>query len=344
MSNNKLGWLLMLHRRARLWILRYINVVSILLVIVFTYGCTSNEGQPETTSPQNGVEHVVDIEHDGLMRKYLLYVPAAYTHGRQPMPLVINLHGGGGDAESQQNSSQMNLKADQAGFLIAYPQGTGRELLGQVFGTFNAGRCCGLAKEQEVDDVGFVRTVIDDVAARFTLDKRRVYATGHSNGALLAYRLACELSDRIAAIAPNAAHDAFDNCRPSRPVPVLHFHGTADPAAPFDGGQCGGRTNDAGWSCRSVPDYLAEWRLINSCSENSEVVYQRGDAMCESWSQCSADTQVQLCQIEGAGHTWPGGKYHKETEMWANQVGPLSQDISANDTMWEFFQNHSLPD
>jgi polyhydroxybutyrate depolymerase len=282
------------------------------------------------------------VEHGGRERQYILHVPPGYSGG-SPIPLVINLHGGGATAEMQRHSSQMNAASDRAGFLVAYPEGTGKSLFGRTVGTWNAGRCCGYAKEQNIDDVGFIRKLIDDIGGRYSLDRRRVYATGHSNGALMAYRLACELSDRIAAVAPNAAQDAFDNCRPTRPVPVLHFHGTDDPAARYEGGHCGGKTKDPGWSCRSVPDYLALWRRINSCSDTSKVVINRGAARCVSWSECKGGAAVELCTIRGAGHTWPDGMYDNERAGWKKKVGHLSRDINANDVMWEFFKRHPLP-
>src|SRR5262249_44867078 len=151
--------------------------------------------------------------------------------------LVIGLHGGGGDAESLIRSAGWNDKADQEGFIVAYPNGAGPDLLGKLFGTWNAGACCGFAKANNIDDVGFISAVIDDLESHFTIDSARIYATGHSNGALMAYRLACELTNRIAAIAANAGQDAI-SCVPPRAISVLDVHGVLDPRVPFEGGHC----------------------------------------------------------------------------------------------------------
>lgn len=301
-----------------------------------------SRGSSTSDPPQGPGDFVIELEHDGRERRYFVHVPPAYERSR-PIPVVLAFHGGGGRPETQIRASRMNEKADSAGFLAVYPEGTGPSLLGRIFATWNVGRCCGYARDEKVDDVGFVAAVIDDLRARFDVDSRRVYATGHSNGALMTYRLACELSDRVAAIAPNAGHDALDGCQPSRPVPVIHFHGTADPAARYDGGHCGGRQKDPGWKCRSVPEYLATWRRLDRCAETATTLYEQGDARCRAWSECADGSEVVLCTIEGGGHTWPGGAYTKETERWRQAVGPLSHDLSANDLLWEFFQRHPLP-
>jgi polyhydroxybutyrate depolymerase len=354
----------MLPTRKSATVRRVLTVLACLVLIQFTVDCTRararREARQAARASHSGVSAAeaastddvrspaktkeYSLEHGGERRTYLLHVPPSYQKGK-PIPMVINLHGGGGTAEGQQNSSRMDVTADREGFLVAYPMGTGKSILGHVFGTFNAGRCCGPSKASEgnVDDVGFIRKVIDDVASKYTLDQRRVYATGHSNGSLMSYRLACQLSDRIAAVAPNAAHDSFDGCRPSRPVPVMHIHGTADPAAKYEGGHCGGRTRDPGWECRSVPEYIQEWVRLDGCSDKTKVVYQNGAAKCVSHYECKGGAEVVLCTIEGSGHTWPGGVYDKDTDAWKRAVGPLSKDISANDEMWKFFKRHPMP-
>lgn len=283
------------------------------------------------------------LTYGGRQRSYKAHVPSSYRKN-QMTPVILNFHGGGANADNAINSSLMNVKSNQAGFIAIYPQGTGPTVAGKLVGTWNAGRCCGYAKEQQVDDVGFTSALLDDLATKFNINAKAIYATGLSNGALMSYRLACELSNRIAAVAPIAAQDAFDDCRPSRPVSVIHFHGTADPAAPYQGGHCGGRTaNDPGWECSSVVNYLAEWRGIDGCTDAPAITYQNGDAVCSTSRQCRQGTAVTLCTINGGGHTWPGGAYYPDTAWWRQTVGSLTQDISANDQMWSFFQAYSLP-
>src|SRR5581483_1221143 len=138
-------------------------------------------------------------------------------------PVVLAFHGGGSNAMQMADFCGLNAKADGAGFIVAYPEGSGRLARDH---TWNGGNCCGYAMEQKVDDVGFVRVLLDDLAWRARIDTKRVYATGMSNGAVMAYRLASELADRIAAIAPVAGPMGTATCKPSRPVSVMHFHGT----------------------------------------------------------------------------------------------------------------------
>lgn len=296
------------------------------------------------------------IQHDGLKRRYLVHVPPAYK-GSNPVPVVLAFHGGGGDADGAVSFFKLNKKSDKEGFIVVYPEGAGKRALGKLYGVWNAGDCCG-----DVDDLGFISVLLDKLSNDFNVDEKRVYATGHSNGALMCYRLACELSERIAAIAPAGGHDAFKNCNPKRPVSVLHFHGTGDNCASYYGGTCGGcfaeYLNSIGipadptksyWKCSSVPDYIDKWRVTNDCYGEGEVIYQNGNAQCISY-QCKNNTEVVLCTIEGMGHVWPGGDYGKacsfpnrlKCRTLKKILGSLSGDLSANDMMWDFFKKHPM--
>lgn len=302
------------------------------------------------------------VTHDGITRMYKVHVPPAYTK-HKPIPVILAFHGGGGNAERSVDWFQLNSKADAEGFMVVYPEGTGKEVAGQVFGSWNAGECCPPAVVNNVDDVGFVSKMLDKLGKDFRIDKNRIFATGFSNGALICYRLACELSERIAAIAVGGAHDAFKQCNPSRHVPVLHFHGTNDNCGMYNGGTCGGcfadYLNNVGlpadrnaslWQCRSVPEYINEWRVRNGCSDPGSIMYQKGTATCVSYSQCAENAEVVLCTLEGSGHQWPGGGYGnkmcdrnpegKACVEWLNIVGQVNRDLSANDMLWEFFKRH----
>ena len=168
--------------------------------------------------------HAIELRHSGLERRYVIHVPPAL---RERPAVVLNLHGGGGNALAHQQYVRMDLVADREGFLVVYPDGTG-PIRGRLL-TWNAGTCCGVA---QADDVGFVRAVLDDLAGRIAYDASRVYATGLSNGAMMSYRLAAELSDRIAAIAPVAGSMVLLRFSAQRPVPVMHIHSVDDPRAP----------------------------------------------------------------------------------------------------------------
>jgi polyhydroxybutyrate depolymerase len=299
------------------------------------------------------------LMHDGLTRTYKLHVPASYDKVKA-VPLVLTLHGGGGDAEASIKSTLMNTKSDREGFIVAYPEGTGKTALSITWGTWNSGRCCGTA-----DDVGFISKMIDQLKIDFNIDAKRIYATGHSNGARMSYRLACELSDKIAAIATVASAGTFDNCNPQRPIPVIHFDGTEDICSPYEGSTSCGKCfidflNNIGipakqeniYTCDSVTDYIANLKNIDGCSDEVKTTYQDGNAECITYAQCRDSVEVTLCTITGFGHGWPGGTYGiNQCEInpnglicqeWKKIIGPLSNDIIANDAMWEFFKKHPM--
>jgi polyhydroxybutyrate depolymerase len=327
-----------------------------LILTLLASGCVQQD-------PSSPGDHTLSLQHDGLKRTYLVHIPPSYTK-ENPVPVILAFHGGGGNAEDTPRFYQLDEIADKEDFIVVYPEGTGRKLKGKVFGSWNAGRCCQPAQDENVDDVGFIEEMLDTLEENFNINKKRIYSIGHSNGALISYRLACELSDRIAAIAVAGAHDSFDNCSPSRPVPVLHFHGTQDNCALYEGGECGGCFADflvsigipaerQGWTCSSVPEYIDDWKELNNCSNKKEVTYQNGSATCETYLDCKDDAEVTLCTIEGMGHTWPGrGFGNKLCEdspdsdlcaKWKAVVGePNLVDLNANNALWEFFEEHPM--
>lgn len=300
---------------------------------------------------------------DGLKRRYLVHAPKSYN-STGSSPVIIALHGGGGNAANGPNYFGLNEKSDQEGFIIVYPEGYGKTVFGKQFAAWNAGRCCGEAFKKNIDDVGFIRTMIEKLASDFNIDKKRIYVTGMSNGAQMAYRLACELSDTIAAIAAVGSQGTFDNCRPQRPVPVLHIHGKNDPCSLYDGGICGRCMAEFwrelgvpvqydDWKCMSIPSYIDTWRARNGCSKIAGQTFRNKGAKCETYMGCEQNADVMLCTVEGLGHNWPGRTNYgidackkkpngRICKTWKEKVGPLSQDIIANDMIWEFFKNHPM--
>jgi polyhydroxybutyrate depolymerase len=248
-------------------------------------------------------------------------------------------HGGGGNPESMIRLTGMNTKADEAGFLVVYPFGTGK--LANTLLTFNGGECCGYAMDNKVDDVGFTRELLDDLAKVANIDADRVFATGLSNGGIMAHYLASELSDRIAAIAPVGGPLMMEAPRNKRAVSVMHFHGTADAFAPFQGGFGKGFLGRNGITkFRSVDHTIQNWVKANGCNTEPEIEPlpdNAADGMKvtrKTWGGGKAGSEVVLIEIEGGGHTWPGKK------PIVSLLGESTMDISANDLMWEFFQKH----
>ncbi|MEO1129281.1 MAG: PHB depolymerase family esterase, partial [Planctomycetota bacterium] len=251
---------------------------------------------------------------DGHERRYLLYLPRGYD-ATQPTPLVLAFHGGGGSPHSMIRLSGLNEKADEAGFIVVYPYGSGRD--GSL--TFNGGDCCGYAQRNGIDDIAFVRTILDDVPRVANVDARRVYATGISNGAIMTYLVASELSDRIAAIAPVAGPMATDTCAPTHPVAVMHFHGTDDAFAPFNGGV--GKEAAAARNrpvFRSVEHAVTAWIAANGCRQEPrrtalpDVADDGMHVMTLTWPDGRGGSEVIL--VEGPsrstsggwpGHVWP---------------------------------------
>ena len=168
-----------------------------------------------------------NLKVDGRDRSYLVHVPAKYD-GKTPSPVVFALHGAAMNGPMMAAFCGLNKKADEAGFIAVYPSGTGMG----IFLTWNAG---GIIGKDRADDVAFIRALLDDLGSVVKVDPKRVYATGMSNGGMMCYLLAAELSDRIAAVAPVAGTMAIEKANPKRPVPVIHFHGTADTFVPFNG-------------------------------------------------------------------------------------------------------------
>ena len=194
---------------------------------------TTSQGTGDAKPSLAQGDYEFQVQHGGRKRYYLVHVPPGGGSGK-PQPVVLALHGGGGDAKGMRLHYGLERVADREGFILVFPEGSGR--LGRKLLTWNAGTCCGYAMAQRVDDVGYVDTLLRDLARRTPVDQARTYATGHSNGAMMSYRLAAEMSDRIAAIAPVAGSMVVPSPNPCRPVAMLHVHSVDDPRALYDGG------------------------------------------------------------------------------------------------------------
>jgi polyhydroxybutyrate depolymerase len=293
--------------------------------------------QPQVGRPGSGT-HTRSLRVGDRDRKYRIYIPKSYN-GRKATPVVLVFHGGGGDPDGMMKLCGMNAKAEQAGFIAVYPFGTGK--FGDRLLSFNGGECCGYAQDNNVDDVGFVRALLDDLATVVSVDVDRVFATGLSNGGIMSHYLASELSDRIAAIAPVGGPLMLEKPRNSRAVPVMHFHGTKDEFAPFPGGFGKGFLGRNGiTSFRSVEHTMQSWVQANGCRNEPEIVTlpdRANDGMQvlrKTWTGGRAGSEVVLIEIQGGGHTWPGQR------PVIARLGESTMDISANDLMWEFFQRH----
>ena len=201
-------------------------------------------------------DHALSMVYDGTERTYVLHIPPRLDPA-EPVALVLAFHGLGLNASEMMRITGFNDQSDTSGFIIAYPEGTGETR------SWNGGHCCGTAARDRVDDAGFVRALIGELTTTLPVDPKHIHATGFSNGAIFTYRLACELSDVIASFGPVSATPAEEDmgtCSPARPVPILHFHGTADDPNPYNGGKA-----PAGYIFMSVADSMKWWKEFNKC-------------------------------------------------------------------------------
>jgi polyhydroxybutyrate depolymerase len=281
-------------------------------------------------------DHTRTLQHGGRTRSYIIHIPPKHDPQR-PAPVVLAFHGGGSNAAQMIGFCGLSDKADKEGFVVVYPNGTGRR---ERMLTWNGGNCCAYAMLNRVDDVGFTRALLDDLATVVNVDAKRVFATGISNGGILCYRLAAELSDRIAAIAPVAGTMGTVNCHPRRPVSVIHFHGTADEFLPFGGGF--GPKSVAKVLFRSVDQSVLAWVKADGCPEKPVVAdlpdkaHDGTTVQRRTYGPGKDGAQVVLLVINGGGHTWPG------RDPKIGFLGKSTKNVSANDQMWEFFQRHPM--
>lgn len=286
------------------------------------------------------------IVFDGLNRTYLLHIPPSYDKTK-PLPLLIALHGGGGTGKNMVKLSRGGLDklSDKKGFVVVYPDGIEKQ--------WNDGRTGeevkSRAHKENIDDVGFISTLIDKLIKKLNIDPKRVYITGMSNGAVMSYRLACELTEKIAAIAPvtgNISKNLYPHCSPSKPISVLAINNISDSLMPFTGGDI---TGPFGFKKRgkvlSTTDTIRFWANHNNCSKSPVITYEPDTdpkdgtrVRKEVYGNCKNGTEVMLYAIEGGGHTWPSGYQYLNKRI----VGKTSWDIDANEVIWTFFEKHSL--
>ncbi len=273
------------------------------------------------------------VTHQGRQRRYQVYVPRGYD-GQSTLPAVVGYHGGGSRPEAFREQAQLEPVADRHGFFVVYPDGSGRAIIaGKRLLTFNAGTCCGYALKNKVDDVGFTADLLDNLPRHYAVDQERIYLTGMSNGAMMIYRLACELSDRIAAIGPVAGDMGVSGPAPKRPVPVIHFHGMQDQNAPFQGGL--GERSVQPNPHRSIPETIQFWIKFNRCQPQPLERQKERDFVRELYAPpVNTDgAPIEFYTLPDGGHTWPGGR-----DITAHlNTGRLIASVDASELMYRFF-------
>jgi polyhydroxybutyrate depolymerase len=314
---------------------------AILLVLfsVFVTILLNLEDQDSIAGQDASTIH--SIIFTGLERTYRTHILASYDKAT-PLPLLIALHGGGGTGKAMEKLTLggFNKLSDRERFIVVYPEGIEKN--------WNDGRenVKYRAHREKIDDVGFISALIDHLVKQYNIDVRRIYVTGISNGAMMSFRLACELSEKITAIAPVAGampENLPSRCTPSRPIPVFMISNTDDRLVPWGGGDVRFGRKTFG-RVLSVQETVKYWVNHNQCSSLPTISMEPDRdpkdgtrVRKELYNQCGESSDVVLYAIEGGGHTWPGG--HQYLPAWI--VGKTSRDIDANEVIWDFFKRHT---
>jgi polyhydroxybutyrate depolymerase len=305
---------------------RLASIATGFVVIGGVTACAAGRG----TVASDGRQTLI---HDGVDRSYVVRAPASLAQRAGRVPLVIVLHGGGGDAANAERMTGFTAKAETEGFIVVYPEGTSR-LRGRLL-TWNAGHCCGYAMENRVRDVEFIGALMDTLIARYPVDPARVYATGMSNGGMMAHRLGIALSGRLAAIAPVVATVFGDERTPEQPVSAIMVNGVLDRAVPPAGGPPGGRFTGAwdGTPARPALDQAAFWARAAGCSGPPET--RDESAATVTRYRCAAGRAVELHLVKDNGHAWPGG------QQGSRMGDPPNPSFDATAVIWSFFARHA---
>ncbi len=294
-------------------------------------------GQATVDEPLKPGDVTRELAVDERERTFLIHVPPKYDKSK-PTPLVVAYHGLGLPASMMPSYTNLDATADKYGFIVVYPAG--------ITLSWNAGARKGPLAEARADDVKFTRAMLDDLEKVLNIDKRRVYATGMSNGGMLCYKLANEVSDRFAAIAPVSGTMTYSEITSKRAVPVIHFHGTDDGVVGYDQKRemLGGLVYVA-----SAPDTIAAWVKFDGCKAKP-VETEMPDKEKDGTTVTKIDfgtgrdgSEVVLYTIKGGGHTWPGVTPPAK-QLSDRFLGLATFDISANELMWEFFAKHPMPE
>ncbi len=272
--------------------------------------------------------HVIIVQVGVEYRSVQLHTPAGHD-GETPLPLVFNLHGSNGTAERQELLSGMSAVADEEQFLVVGAMAAYKDSIGRL--TWNADM-----DPNGVSDIEYVSAAIDAVDRKVPVDRKRVFATGMSGGGRMSSRIACELADEIAAVAPVAGAQFGDGCNPDRAIPLITFHGLADPLNMYFEGN---KERNPNWVA-GVDAAIAKWVKKNGCDSTAVTDSVTGVVTRHSFQGCTDGADIVLYQIKDGGHTWPGSPI---AESFPARLGITNMDIDASRLIWEFFEAHPLP-
>jgi len=272
---------------------------------------------PLSPSIENG-----QVTVDGQARTYRVFVPPTLDRTR-PAPLVLVLHGGGNSIEDTEKTTVFDRQAGDGDFIVVYPAGTR--------GEWNAGTCCGSAPSRKVDDVAFLDQLLGRIEDDHLVDRTRVFLAGVSNGAMMAYRYACERADRVTAVGSVAGSVVVDPCQPSRPVSVLEIHGTEDPLVPYLGGTPSAPEAAGAGPYTSTMAMAQRWADADGCPAPAPPKVA-APVTTATWTGCGNGSAVSVVTVQGGGHVW-----------FAPGLGPADGALDATATIWRFFSGLRAP-
>jgi polyhydroxybutyrate depolymerase len=314
------------------------NLLFLLSLISLCASCTSDNDEPALEFPE-----FIDgsFTYQNNQRKYILHIPDRYD-GRTEVPLVVFLHGGGGNAQTAQGFTNFNQVSDENGFLMVYPQAFFETATDSY--AWADGR--GLAPDKlGIDDVGFVDAVVTALKAEYKIDNQRVYLCGFSNGSFLTQRIAFQRNNQFAAfgtLGGTMNESLYTRGNPGRAIPMVYVFGTADPLVPYDGGYVSGNLTLE--PVTSVENAVAYWKTNNACTTTqSKVVLPNVSTADNStvevfqYTNCACNATVTFYRVIGAGHTWPGVPL-----PYVHSFGETNLDIQAGVELWNFFKQHTL--
>ena len=321
--------------------------LAVIVLLSTAAAASAQTAQPSGDRLAPG-DREIAIEFGGRHRIALVHLPPAAA-GDAPLPVLFAFHGGGGNAEAHRAWTDLDATADRAEILVLYPEGSGRYFERKLL-TWNAGACCGYAARESVDDVGASLALLEELARRTPVDATRVYASGLSNGSMMAFRLGHDAGDRIAGIATVAGVALPTPFAPRRPMPIIHFHSVDDPRALYAGGLGPLLPFLTRVFHPPVEDTLHTWARFDGCPDEARVVERRsgragsGDASHTAtllvYDRCASGAEVELWKLTGAGHVWPGAGPRYSERL----LGPPTQVIDANELLWRFLSRFRRSD
>lgn len=302
--------------------------IRYILAFITLFACNKQDDNPINTKID--LEYYDSIDHEGLERTYFVHLPASYNTSIS-YPLIFAMHGGGLlGYKGIEGQSQLSQLSDSENFIVVYPEGL--KTLG--FRTWNAGDCCPSATLLETDDIGFINSLLEKLKIELSINSKKVYATGFSNGGQMAYKLANRFPNKFAAVSAVAGVLQDFPFNPSRKVPIIHFHSYQDLTAPYNGG-----LSNAPNINNNFPSVDSTMRIIANnynCSLIKKTIFSNTNTYdFFRYSDCDNNVRIELYVSQDGGHTWPGGKALTNNE--------ITNHFNASSIMWEFFKNYELP-